>query len=283
MQTIKNDFLTVQISEKGAEIQSVKNKDGKEFMWNGDPAYWTGRAPVLFPICGGLKQDKYLCGGKEYTLSKHGFAKLSVFDVVKEEESSVTYLLCANDDTRIHYPFDFELRITYTLNKNSIVTEYSVKNLSNDTMYFSIGSHEAYSIPEGIDNYHIEFDKDVTLDAYILDGNLLEDNYITVLKNDRQLPLKDSYFAVDALVFKKVNFDKASLVCNDNSRRIKVEFPGCDYFLLWKKPGAKFICLEPWAGVQDIVGSDYDISKKEGIIPLKSSAEYNKTHIITFE
>jgi len=283
MQKITNDVLTVEILETGAEIQSVKNADGKEFFWNGDPAYWTGRAPVLFPICGGLKENKFTHNGKEYTLFKHGFAKLMDFEVERSEKSEVTFLLKANDETKKSYPFDFELRITYYLEDNKLITVYAVKNLGGDEMHFSIGSHEAYMIPEGIENYHIQFDKEVTLNSYILDGNLLEDNYITVLENGDKFPLKDEYFAVDALVFKKVDFDKASLVSNSGERKITVEFPDCDYFLLWKKPEAKYLCLEPWAGVQDIIGSDYDISKKEGIVTLGAGKEYSKTHTITFE
>ncbi len=283
MQTISNDFLTVEISEKGAEIQSVRNSSGKEFIWNGDPSYWTGRAPVLFPICGGLKEDKYLYNGKEYSLSKHGFAKFSMFETENISKASITFLLKSNEETKKHYPFDFELRITYSLDNNSLRVIYSVKNKTAEQMYFSIGSHEAYSIPEGIENYYIEFDRDVTLDSYVLNGNLLENNYITVLEKGNVFNLKDDYFAVDALVFKNVDFCKASLVGSKSDRRITVEFPGCDYFLLWKKPGAKYICLEPWAGIQDIVGSDYDISKKEGIITLEPSGEYTKTHTVTFE
>ena len=283
MQKITNDFLTVEILETGAEIQSVKNADGKEFIWNGDPAYWTGRAPVLFPICGGLKEDKYTYNGEEYTLSKHGFGKLLEYEVESKETSKITLLLKANEETKKGFPFDFELRITYSLDGNKLVTVYSVANKGGEEMFFSIGSHEAYAIPEGIENYHIEFDKEVTLNSYILDGNLLEDNYITVLEKGNKFPLKDEYFAVDALVFKKVDFDKAALVSNSGERRITVEFPNCDYFLLWKKPQVKFLCLEPWAGVQDIIGSDYDISKKEGIVSLGAGKEYSKTHTITFE
>ncbi len=283
MQKITNGALTVEISEIGAEIQSVKNAEGKEFIWNGDSAYWTGRAPVMFPICGGLKEDKYLYNGSEYTLPKHGFGKLMEYEVDSNDGSKITFLLKANDETKKGFPFDFELRITYALDDNNINVTYDVKNTGADKMYFSIGSHEAYAIPEGIENYHIQFDKDVTLNAYILNGNLLKHEYITVLENDDVFPLNDEYFAVDALVFKKVDFDKATLVSNNGSRKISVEFPGCDYFLLWKKPEAKYLCLEPWAGIPDSEGSAYELETKEGIIPLDAGKIYTKTHIITFE
>ena len=282
MQKITNGVLTVEILETGAEIQSVKNADGKEFIWNGDPAYWTGRAPIMFPICGGLKEDKYTYNGGEYTLPKHGFAKLMEYEVESKEDSKVTMLLKSNEETKKAFPFDFEMRVIFALDDNKLITTYSVTNKGED-MFFSVGSHEAYAIPDGIENYHIQFDKDVTLNSYILDGNLLEDNYITVLENGNKFPLKDEYFAVDALVFKNVDFKKASLVSNNGERKITVEFPDCDYFLLWKKPQAKYLCLEPWAGVQDIIGSEYDISKKEGIVSLLAGKEYTNTHTITFE
>ncbi len=283
MQKISNEVLTVEISEIGAEIQSVKNAEGMEYMWNGDPAYWTGHAPVLFPICGGLKEDKYIYNGSEYTLPKHGFGRFMRYAVESIEATKITFLLKADEETKKGFPFDFELRITYALDGNKLTVTYAVANVGNDRMFFSIGSHEAYSIPEGIDNYHIQFDKNVTLNAYKLNGNLVENEYITVLENGDKLPLNDGYFAVDALVFRKVDFAKAALVSNNGSRKVTVEFPGCDYFLLWKKPQARYICLEPWAGIPDIAGSDYEISNKEGITPLDSGKGYIKQHVITFE
>lgn len=149
-------------------------------------------------------------------------------------------------------------------------------------MFFSIGAHEGYSCPEGIEDYYIEFEQPQILDSYILDGNLLENNSVRVMENNTVFPLKYEYFVRDALVFKDIKFSKATLVHKNSNKRGAVEFGGANYFLLWTKPNANYICLEPWNGVQDIIDSDYDIATKEGIIQLASDREYKFVHTIEF-
>ena len=141
---ITNGVITALISTKGAELKSVV-KDGKEYLWDGNPDIWSGQAPLLFPICGGLKDDKYRFEGKEYTLKKHGFARLSEFEIERKEEASITFILRSKEEIKKQYPFDFELRVTYTLLENKIDVAYSVKNVGSGDMYFSIGAHEGYA------------------------------------------------------------------------------------------------------------------------------------------
>ena len=281
LQVLKNGVLTVSVANKGAEIQSVKSADNKEYIWEGNPDFWTGHAPVLFPICGGLKDDKFVYGGREYTLNKHGFGRVKTYEGEKTDETSVTYLLRSDDETLRQYPFEFELRITYELKGNSLLVSYNVRIMGEKPMYFSIGAHEAYACPGGIEGFKIVFEKEETLDAYVLDGNLLENNYVRIMSGCRDMPMKYDYFAVDALVFK--NIKSRAVELTDGTRKIKVEFPGHDYFLIWTKPNAEYICIEPWCGIQDNVNSDYDITKKEGIIKLDGKDAYNVSHRITFD
>ncbi|MDP4132449.1 MAG: aldose 1-epimerase family protein [Bacillota bacterium] len=281
--TLKNDALTVEVSTKGAEIQSIVNKKGTSFLWSGDKEVWSGRAPVLFPICGGLKDDKYILGGKEYSLVKHGFAKTVFYEVEKSTELELSLLYKPEDDTKASFPYDYEFRVLYSLCKSSLKVTYKVNNLSDKTMYFSTGAHEAYACPEGIEEYSIVFDKAETLDSYILDGNLLEHNTIRIMENSKELPLKYDFFKVDAIVFKNLNSRKVTLVKRNGKRKVQVEFPGHDYFVLWTKPQAKYICIEPWCGIQDPVDSDYDITHKEGIIALPKGESFEASHVISVE
>lgn len=279
MITLKNEYLTATFNEVGAELKSLVFED-KEYIWEGRKEVWAGSCPLLFPICGGLKDDKYLFKGKEYTLQKHGYARFVTFEIENKTDTSVVFLHKSNDETIIHFPFEYELRVIYTLKKKNLKVDYSVKNLTDETMYFSIGSHEAYYTPEGIEDYDVIFPQKETLNAYVLYGNLLSNQELPIIKDSNVLPLYDKYFTVDALVFKDLKSKSATLRNRKTGKAVQVDFPDADYFLLWHKPNSPYMCLEPWSGIQDSVDSNYDITKKEGIIPLESGKEYINSHII---
>ncbi len=280
MITIKNDILTASISELGAELRSLV-KNGKEYIWEGNPEVWGNAAIILFPICGGLKDDKYTLAGKEYSLKKHGFAKNKYFSVEELTEDAVTLLLTDDKETRAQYPFKFEFRVIFKLIGDKLEVLYKVKNLSEDTMYFSVGAHEGYATPEGVEEYDIIFPQEETLNATMLDGNLLSKKKIPIIKESRFLPLYDKYFLIDALVFEDLKSRSVTLRNRKSGKSVTVEFPDCDYFLLWHKHSGGYICLEPWSGIPDRHGSDYDITKKDGITALESGKEYINTHSIT--
>ena len=145
--TIKNEFLEVSISSVGAEIQSVISKDGKEYIWQGDPAYWNKHAPVLFPICGGLNDGYYTLEGKRYDLAKHGFSRTAEFEISAQTAESVEFLLCDNEETYKSYPFHFEFRVCYRLVKNTLKVEFITKNLSDRTMYIHVNNVMSYILP----------------------------------------------------------------------------------------------------------------------------------------
>lgn len=281
MITLNNGTLTVKINEIGAEIKSVV-KGGTELMWPGRSEVWGNTAPLMFPICGGLKEDKYILDGKEYTLEKHGFTRNALFGVESATDTQAVFLLKANDETRKSYPFEFELRVIYTIDGESIKIEYKVDNRDNKTMYFSIGSHEAYYTPEGIEDYDVIFPEKETLDASDLYGNILAKSGRRIIKDSDTIALYDKYFIIDALVFTTLKSRSATLRNRKTGRAVKVDFPFAKYFLLWHKHGAPYICLEPWTGIPDVEGSGYDITKKEGITALDAGKTYLGEHTITF-
>ena len=187
MVTLKNNVMSVEISEIGAEMKKI-TVNGQERLWNGDPAFWSGTAPILFPICGGLPDDKYTYMGKEYTLLKHGFARKMTFETEKQTSISATFLLKSNQETLKMYPWDFELRITYSLESGCIKIDYDIKNMSENVMYASVGAHEAHACPEGIEDYDVIFEKKETLNSCVLVGNLISDELIPIIKEtDTQL------------------------------------------------------------------------------------------------
>lgn len=276
---ISNGYIDVVISTMGAEMKSI-TKGGKEMLWSGDPAVWPAQTPLMFPICGGLKDDKFIYDGKEYILEKHGYGRKVEFELEKADNESATFLLVSNEESHKVYPFDYELRVTYTLDKTKVNIEYNVKNTTDGDMYFSIGGHEGYACPEGIEEYSVIFPETEDLVSNILNGNLLEHNTRNLGTNTNELPLKYEYFAVDAQVFLNLKSKKATLKNRATGEERTVEFEGFDFFLLWTKPGAKYICMEPWCGCQDFMDSDYDITKKRGIIKLAKNETCVKTHSI---
>ena len=277
MITISNEFLTARFSEMGAELKSLKYQE-KEYIWNGNPAFWTGSAPVLFPICSGLKDDEFIYEGKTYKMQKHGFARHSEFEVEKAEKNTATFLLSSKNCPHDNYPFEYEFRITYTLEGKSVIVGYSVKNLTDDDMYFSVGAHEAYDCPEGIENYQVVFEKKENLDAYQLDGAILTDTVRNYGKNTDVLNLDYSLFENDALIFKNIASRKVQLVNKTTNERIEVKFEGFDYLLIWTLEGAPYICIEPWCGIGDNINSTKQLPQKEGIQKLAKGEEFCRTH-----
>ncbi len=279
MITIKNDYLTAKINEVGAELKSLVCND-IQYIWQGDEKYWAGSAPLLFPICSGLKDDEYYLDGKKYTLQKHGYARFCKFEVENQVEDSVTFLLCSNEESLKQFPFRYELRVTYTLENKTLKVKYDVKNLSDDTMYFSIGAHEGYYCPEGIEEYDVILPEAETLDSTVLEGNVLGNNKVRIIENSDRIALKYDYFAVDALVFKDMKARSAVLKNRNNGKAVKVTFEGCDYFLLWTKPDAPYICLEPWCGISDNKDTDKNFKTKEGIRQIAAGGNFVNEHSI---
>ena len=277
MITVSNEFLTATFSEIGAELKSLKC-GGKEYIWNGDPAFWTGSAPVLFPICSGLKDDEFIYNGKTYTMPKHGFARRTEFAVESVKKDCVTFLLSSANVPKDNYPFEYEFRIKYTLEGKKVNVEYNIKNLTDGEMYFSVGAHEAYYCPEGIDNYEVIFEKAENLDAYQLEGPLLTDKTKSYGQNTSVLQLENSLFDNDCLIFKNLNSRTVYLHNKTPDEKIKVVFEGFDYMVLWTVPTAPYICIEPWCGITDNINTTKQLPQKEGIQKLEKDGEFYRIH-----
>ena len=280
MVTISNAFLTVDIAKHGAEIKSIKSNN-KEYMWSSDPAFWAMSAPIMFPMCGGLKGGKYELDGKTYEMPKHGFAKLNDFQVESQSESKVTMVLYDNETTRKMYPFAFAFRVIFELDGKSLKVTYDAENLDDKTMYCTFGAHEAYACPEGIEEYELIFSEQETLYAYGLNGDIVTDYTKLMVDNSNKLILNDKDFFLDALVFRNVKSNSVTLAQKNGGRNIKIDFDGFDYLVLWHKYTSPYLCIEPWCGLPDVTGSSYDFTQKEGMHAIEPKAHFARTHTIT--
>ena len=279
MITLTNGLLTAKIDTHGAHLRSL-TKNGKELLWQGDAENWEGTAPVLFPICSNLKNGVYKYNGKQYSMPSHGFASRIDFEAELLSQNSARFTACHSPQTLEMYPFEFKLEVTFTLEQSSLVTTYSVTNPSNADMYFSIGAHEGYNCPEGIENYEVRFNKTESFDACVLEGNILGYNKDKILPDGKCISLKPDYFTVDAIILEHINSDEVSLVNKTTGDTITVTVGDFPNLLIWTVPGAPFVCLEPWYGFPDYVDTDGDFTKKHSIIKLASGCTDSKTHII---
>ena len=277
---LKNERLTAKICEHGAELKSLCRNE-TEYIWKAAPEVWGASAPIMFPICGGLKNDSYIYEGKTYQLQKHGYARFMDFEVESLSDTSAVLLHRSNEETKKSFPFDYELRVRYSLDADSLRIEYLVRNVGEKTMYFNVGAHEGYYTPEGIEDYDVIFPESETLDSYVLYGNIVSNQRLPIIKDSTVLPLYDKYFTVDALVFKDLISRSATLRNRKTGRALRIDFPKAKYFLLWHKPNASYICLEPWDGLGDTVDSDGHICNKEGISSLAAHGEFCYPHTIT--
>lgn len=278
---LKNERLSITINPFGAELFNLV-KDGKEYLWQGDPNVWSGRAYNLFPICGGLKDDEFYDDNNTYKLAKHGFARKTMFKVEYQTETEASFLLSSNDYKDEGYPYEYEFRVVYKLEGETLNVYYKTKNIGNKNMYYSVGAHEGYQIKTDISDYTVIFEKDDNLKRYMAKGNLLSDDTVSLPFNKGVLPLCYDYFEYDALIFKNHNSRRVELKNNKTNESILVEFPDFDYLLIWTKPnGAKFVCIEPWSGLPDTIHSNKQIKDKEGITTLKAGEEKTLLHKIT--
>ncbi len=280
MVTLKNGNSVLKINEKGAEMKSF-TQNGVEYLWVGNPDIWASSAPNIFPMTGGFRDDKYVLDGKEYVMAKHGFARLMDFTVESVTDTTAVFLLTATEGTKVQWPYEFELRVCYELFDGKVSVDYKVTNINDKKMWFSIGSHDGFATPEGVEEYDIIFDKKLTLNANTLYGNLIGDDTYPVIADSDTMQLKNEYFAIDALVFKDVKFDTCKLVNRNTGRGIKLDFPNFPVVMVWTKPNAPYVCIEPWFGSPDHVNSNYDITNKYAIQSVEAGETFTCTRVIT--
>lgn len=279
---LKNEFLTVDIDSYGAELKSIKDKNSEERLWQGNEKYWKDQAPLLWPICGKLTDGKYIFNGKTYDMPGHGFGKRSEFAVESSNGISATFLLKSSDVTKKVYPFDFELRVIYALDKNRINVTYAVNNATDGDIYFSIGSHEGFFLNGKTEDSFVCFENISTLENSLLDGPFLSGKTEKTELDGGKLFLDDTAFSrLDTYVFENIGQKRVTLGGKNTDKKITVDFPETPHLLLWKEPGADFLCIEPWCALPDMSGVVSNLPEKMGINKLEKNGVFKNTHTIT--
>lgn len=278
---LENDNIEVTFATKGAELQSIKNKsNGLNYLWKGDADIWGKHSPVLFPIVGALKDEKYYYDGKAYHLPRHGFARDQEFQMEQISESEILFTLQSNPETLEVYPFEFTFALRYRIADFTVSCTYEVTNSGEKDMLFSAGGHPAFAAPLTPDtkyeDYYLEFAVDESLTYHKIEGNLISDD-TDVLHLDRaQLSLKHSLFYNDALVFKNLSSRCITLKNTVNESGLHFRFADFPFFGIWAAKDADFVCLEPWCGIADGVMHNQQLSDKEGIISLSPGEDWKR-------
>jgi galactose mutarotase-like enzyme len=264
--------LEVTINYFGAEVCSVKNKEGLEFIWQAQKDVWARHAPVLFPIVGKLKDNFFIYDEKRYELPQHGFARDMEFDLLEKSETTLRFQLQPNYEKHTKFPFDFFFQIKYTLEGNTLYTEYTIKNPSNKSVFASVGAHPGFNCPilpnEKFEDYYLEFEKGKFFTTKLNNG-LRTDAKSPLVVKDNKLFLTKELFENDALVFEDNQINSISLCSSKSNYKIALQCKGWPYFGIWAKKGnTQFVCLEPWYGIADHEKSGNELAKKEGIIQI---------------
>lgn len=285
MHIIENDFLRVIVSDTGAELISVidKEKDA-ERIWVGDPAIWNRHAPILFPFVGKVIDGKYRIADKEYTMkTQHGFARDMDFTCAEETVTSVTHCLSATDWTKEHYPYDFRLSVTHRLEGKQLFIAWGVENRGANQMYFSIGGHPGFLMPMGVrkEDCRIVFPGENTLRYRNASktGYALPDMK-TISLNEGCIPYQEDI--PDTWIFEDEQVKRVGIMLPDGKPCVMLH---CDQFpmlAVWANPNGPFICLEPWFGRTDDEGFQGTIDQKKAIQSLGTREKKEIDYSIEF-
>jgi galactose mutarotase-like enzyme len=283
--SLRSHELTAEIDPHGAQLSALTDRAGHDLLWDGDPAVWAGRAPLLFPIVGALVGGSYRLGSKTYQLPRHGFARGKVFSTENTSSSSADFRLSADDVTLQAYPFRFELDIHFELTGPTLSLTTWIRNKGDAAMPASFGYHPAFRWPlpfgQPRSSHFIEFETDEPAPVRRVGaaGLLTPDRHPTPVAHSR-LALTDALFQDDVLIFDQIKSRSVIYGSNDGPR-IKVSFPDALYIGIWTKPGAQFICIEPWHGVADPEGFSGDFTEKPGVFVLAAGEALSTTMAIT--
>ena len=269
----------------GGELISYK-VDGREYIWYGDAAHWSGHAPVLFPFVSALKNGKTRFGGKEYTLSgKHGFARKSEFELIGSDENKIVFSLTSNETTHSQYPFEFVLFVTHELESGGYKTTYTVKNTDFGNIKFCIGGHPGFCVDGSIEDYKLVFDYEENCNLYYTDADsLFSYDYRAERRIEgHEFDLRYDDFDADALIATGLKSRSVKLINKNNSRGLEFDYTGFPVLVLWSPPKkhSPFICLEPWVGLPAMPDESGNFEDKPYVITLPAGGEYSVSYKIT--
>lgn len=288
MHTLKNDVLTVNVSDHGAELTSIR-KGSIEYLWQADPAFWGRHSPVLFPIVGSVWEKRYRVDGREYELGQHGFARDMDFILVKASDTEVRYRLGSTPETLAKYPWPFVLEISYKLHDNKIDVIWEVSNPGPQEMFFQIGAHPAFNYPDyepdTMERGFLSFDRSEGLECIRIKEKGCVDaepRYPLEIPQDGLLPLtRETFDAIDTIMLQDSQISKVTLYRTDASPWLSLTFDA-PVVGIWSPPtrNAPFICLEPWYGRCDSAGYEGEYKDKDWMNRLAPNETFRSVYTI---
>lgn len=286
MITLENHQSLVGISMRGAQLMQWHDRFiSRNILWELNENIWNRVSPILFPIVGRLKNDTYCLHETEYKMKQHGFARDCDFEIVERTQDKILLRLISNEETRKSFPFEFIFDVEYILKESTIEVRNTVQNTGNDTLYFSFGAHPGFHIEGSITDYQLYIPGATQKPRHLIQNGLYTGaTEMIEFHSGGVLNLNDDYFKDDAIVFKNENIPSIQ-IWKENKPLLELAILGesAPYWGIWRKPGAPFLCLEPWWGIADSVNSDGDFTTKEGINALlpneKRSFDYTMTRL----
>lgn len=273
--TIKNNSLSVSIDSFGAQLMSIQDSDRTEYLWQGEEKYWKDRALTIFPYVARLNGGKYLLNGVEYAMPIHGLAPYKDFCIIKKSEDSITLELSYDEETYVSYPYHFTLQIVFSLDGNTLITEYIVHNNDDRIMYFGLGGHPGFNVPfqGGIfEDYYLRFHQKCSPKRIEFTEDCLRNGFERSfpLETDSILRLEHRLFDNDAVVLKDTS-RAVSIEGGDKTHSITVRFPDMPYIGIWHMPktDAPYVCIEPWCSLPAKQGVIADFEKQEDLLSVK--------------
>lgn len=288
MEQLSNGHLTIKINEHGAELCSIKDSNGKEYLWQADPTYWKRHSPVLFPIVGSVWNGEFKAEGKTYKMSQHGFARDSDFELVNKNENEITYALQYNEKKLEAYPYRFRLEIGYHLQDKTIKVMWKVINLDDKNIYFQIGAHPAFYYPNyGEDGERGFFRFDIKDEMRYLKigekacASLQE--HIEKLDN-HDLKLDVHTFDIDTFIVHGSQLKKVSLLDKNKNPYLSLTF-NAPVVGLWSPPtkNAPFVCIEPWYGRCDRENFTGEFKDRDNVNMLKVGESFSAEYTISID
>ena len=283
MIVLKSDYLQVEFKSLGGALSSIKDKDGVEYLWQGDATYWSGQAPVLFPICGSVRNDRVLYDKEDGSqvkgkIPRHGLVRKKDFDLVEQNKNSVTFAIEDTEEMYENYPYHFRLEITYTVTGKKIRTEYKIFNKeSKKSMPYFIGGHPGFNCPllddEVYEDYYLEFEKPETCTVpkpFPETGMLDFKDRSSWLNNQKELGLNYDLFNYDAVTLDELESRTVALRSHKHDKGLKLHFAEFPNLIVWSTLNkGPFIALEPWSGLSTSIEEGDRLEDKKDVKILK--------------
>lgn len=271
---IENDALAVEVSSLGAEMQSLATRDGRSWLWHGDAAHWGGRSPILFPIVGKAPDNRIAVDGKSYEMQQHGIARRSEFRLVESTGRSCLHELTSSEASKAAYPFDFRLTLRHAVDGRTLTVTADVTNTDRRPLPFGLGFHPAFAwpLPGAAGREHVvQLDNGAEPKLSRLEGGLRRPGLLPSPFKSGRLVLHHSQFEDDAMIFPEGAGSGLTYGAKDGPS-LRFAFENLPNLALWSKPGAPFICVEPWHGTAPEVGTSAEIAARPYSLSLAPGA-----------